>query len=147
MTIQLTWDDLLIQNIAADDAVNWIAEWPALVSGQFHPVFMSKFGDWFLRRPDGTTELLDVLEGTLATIAHTSAEFDASVNNIEWQEEYLRSWLVYELHEDGKIPPDGQCYGFAPHPRVGGQIDRRTVMLLDIVVWQTICSQTLFPRQ
>ena len=147
MTIQLTWDDLLIQNVSPDDAAAWIAEWSALVSGRFFPVFLSKFGDWFLRRPDGTTELLDVLEGTLTTIASTPTEFDAMVNEVQWQEEHLLSWLVYQLHEDGKIPRSGQCYGFAPHPQLGGQIDRRNVMILDTIVCQSICSQTFYPRQ
>jgi len=147
LTIQLTWDDLLIKDFGADDASLWIAEWPTLVSGRFHPVFMSKFGDWFLRRSDGTTGLLDVLEGTLTTIAKSTAEFDDALNEIEWQEKHLLSWLVYELHQDGKIPAKSQCYGFTPHPGVGGQIDRCTTMLFDIPVWQTICSQTLFPRQ
>lgn len=147
MTIQLTWDDLLIQNVSADDAAAWIAEWPEIVPGPFFPVFLSKFGDWFLRRPDGRTELLDVLEGTLTTIANTPTEFDAMVNEIQWQEEHLLSWLVYQLHEEGKIPGNGQCYGFAPHPQLGGQIDRRNVMILDTIVWQSICSQTFYPRQ
>ncbi|MDP6721377.1 MAG: DUF1851 domain-containing protein [Pirellulaceae bacterium] len=143
--IQLTWDDLLIQNITADDAIAWMAEWPEVVAGRFHPVFISKFGDWFLRRPDGATELLDVLEGTHSTIASTTTEFDAMVNDVQWQEEHLLSWLVHQLHEDGKIPADGQCYGFAPHPRLGGPIDRANVMILEIIVWQTICSQAFNP--
>ena len=108
---------------------------------------MSKFGDWFLRRPDGTTELLDVLEGTLTTIGNTPAEFDTMVNNVQWQEEYLLSGLVYQLHEDGTVPGDGQCYGFAPHPQFGGPIDCANVMVLDIIVWQTICSQAFYPQQ
>jgi hypothetical protein len=147
MSIQLTWDDLLIQDVSADDAERWIAEWAWLVSGRFCPVFMSKFGDWFLRRPDGSTELLDVVEGTLDKISSTPKEFDALVNDREWQKQYLLSWLVHQLHEDGKIPADGQCYGFAPHPQVGGEIDRRNVVVLDTIVWQTICSQILHPRE
>jgi hypothetical protein len=146
VTQKLTWDDLLIQNISAENARAWIAEWESLVSGRFHPVFMSRFGDWFLRRPDGTTELLDVLEGTLTTIADTPAAFDELVNDPKWQEDHLLSWLVYQLHEDGKAPSDNECYGFVPHPALGGPIDRRNVVVLDIIVWQTICSQIFFPR-
>ncbi|HYE74906.1 MAG TPA: T6SS immunity protein Tdi1 domain-containing protein [Blastocatellia bacterium] len=147
MALKLTWDDLLIQNFPKDKAASWISEWAPLISGTFYPVFMSKFGDWFLRRPDGTIELLDVLEGTLQTIARTESEFVARVNNVQWQEEYLLSWLVYQLHEDGKIPAEGECYGFAPHPTFGGQLNRQNVMVLEIGVWQSICSQTFYPRQ
>lgn len=146
MTVQLTWDDLLIQNITADDVHRWLAEWSWLVSGQVYPVFMSKFGDWFLRRPDGSTDVLDVMEGTLTTVGATPEDFDGLVNDRAWQEEHLLSWLVYELHQDGKIPAAGQCYGFAPHPAVTGRIDRRDVVILDIIVWQSICSQMLHER-
>jgi len=147
MAIKLTWDDLLIQNISPEEASQWMAEWPPLVTGPFHPMFMSRFGDWFLRRPDGTTELLDVLEGTLTKIAETPDEFGEMVNDIPWQEERLLSPLVYQLHEEGKIPADRQCYGFAPHPALSGQIDREQAMIFDVIVWQSICSQTLFPKE
>jgi hypothetical protein len=146
LTIQLSWDDLLIQNISVDNAAAWLAQWPDLVAGRCYPLFLSKFGDWFLRRPDGTTELLDVLEGTITTIAKTPAEFDSMLLDVKWQEEKLLSWLVYQLHEDGLIPGNGQCYGLAPHPRLGGPVHRANVMILDIIVWQTICSQILCPR-
>lgn len=146
MTIKLTWDDLLIQNISEEEASEWMAEWPTLVAGPFYPVFMSRFGDWFVRRPDGTTELLDVLEGALTKVADSPEEFDEMVNDVQWQEERLLSLLVYQLHGDGLIPGGRQCYGFAPHPSLSEQIDREHVMIFDVAVWQAICAQTLFPR-
>ncbi len=44
------------------------------------------------------------------------------VTEVQWQEEHLLSWLVYQLHEDGKIPGIGQCYGFAPHPQLADRL-------------------------
>jgi len=141
LTLQLNWQDLITENIPTELAKQSLAEWSWLVGGQCAPLFLSKFGDWFLRRPDGSTQLLDVLEGNLSTIAATPDEFQALVNNREWQEERLLSQLIYNLHAKGVIPEAGQCYGFAPHPALSGRIDSNDVILIDVRVWQSICSQ------
>ena len=55
---------------------------------------MSKFGDWFLRRPDGGTDELSVIEGTYTSIASTPEEFKSLVNAKNWQETHLLSLQV-----------------------------------------------------
>jgi len=141
MPTELTWDDLLIQSISESDARTWLGYWSGMVGGRVTPVFMSKFGDWFLRRPDGGTDELSVIEGTYSSVASTTEEFAALVNTQAWQEQHLLSFQVAQLHERGLIPSRGQCYAFAPHPALLGQIDIERVMLMDIGVWQDICAQ------
>lgn len=141
MPLKLTWDDLLIQSITPSDASEWLGYWSGMVTGRVAPVFMSKFGDWFLRRPDGGTDELSVIEGTYSSVASTPEEFASLVNTQAWQEEHLLSFQVAQLHERGIIPPAGQCYAFAPHPALLGRIDIERVMLMDIRVWQSICAQ------
>ena len=141
MATKLTWDDLLIQNISESDARTWLGYWAGMVGGRVAPVFMSKFGDWFLRRPDGGTDELSVIEGTYSRVASTPEEFASLVNTQAWQEKHLLSFQVAQLHERGTIPGPGQCYAFAPHPAFSGRIDIERVMLMDIGVWQHICAQ------
>jgi hypothetical protein len=141
MPSKLTWDDLLIQNISPADGRTWLGYWSSLVGGRVAPVFMSKFGDWFLRRPDGGTDELSVIEGTYAPVASTPEDFNALVNTQAWQEEHLLSFQVAQLHERGIVPGAGQCYAFAPHPAFLGRIDVDRVTLMDIAVWQHICAQ------
>lgn len=141
MPAKLTWDDLLIQNIPESDVLTWLGYWAGMVGGRVAPVFMSKFGDWFLRRPDGGTDELSVIEGTYSTVAPTPEAFDSLVNTQTWQEQHLLSFQVAQLRECGIIPQRGQCYAFAPHPALLGRIDIERVMLMDIGVWQHICAQ------
>lgn len=141
MPLKLTWDDLLIQNLTDSDVRTWLSYWPSRVTGQVTPVFMSQFGDWFLRRPDGGTDELSVIDGTYSSVACTPDEFLSLVNTQAWQEEHLLSLQVYQLHERGMIPQGGQCYGFSPHPALTGHIDIQQAMLFDIGVWQNICAQ------
>jgi len=58
--LRLTWDDLLIQDITPDQFRDWLSPWTGVVTGRVAPAFMSKFGSWFLRRPEGYVEMLDV---------------------------------------------------------------------------------------
>ena len=103
---------------------------------------MSKFGDWFLRHPNGATSELSVIEGTVRQVASTPEEFDTFVNWRDWQEQHLLSLLVFSLHERNIIPSKRECYGFAPHPALSGKIDIEHVVVTKIGAWQAICSQT-----
>ena len=141
MPSKLTWDDLLIHSIPESDARTWLGYWSGKVAGRVAPVCMSKFGDWFLRRPDGGTDELSIIGGTYSSVASTLEEFHALVNRQAWQEEHLLSVQVAQLHERGLIPQTGQCYAFVPHPALLGRIDMETVMLMDTGVWQHICAQ------
>ncbi|HEV7507300.1 MAG TPA: hypothetical protein VGS07_20595 [Thermoanaerobaculia bacterium] len=141
MPANLSWDDLLIQSIPESEARTWLGYWPGMASGRVTPVFMSKFGDWFLRGPDGATCELSVIEGTYLSVATTPEEFASLVNTQAWQEQHLLSLQVSQLHERGLIPKAGQCYAFAPHPALLGRIDIAQVMLMDIGVWQHICAE------
>ncbi len=146
MPHNLTWDDLLIQKLSESDVRTWLGYWSGMTSGKVAPVFMSKFGDWFLRRPDGSTDELSVIEGTYSAVASTPEDFTRLVNTLEWQEEHLLSIQVAQLHERGIIPQAGQCYAFAPHPMLTGRIDIEQVMLMDIGAWQSICAQHFIPQ-
>lgn len=143
MATRLGWDDLLIQNLLMKDCHEWLGQWSGVVSGQIAPVYMSKFGDWFLRHPDGGTSELSVLEGTYSRIASTPNEFMALVNSQGRQEDHLLSLLVYQLHERRIIPAEGQCYGFAPHPLLTGRIDVNQAMVVEIGAWQAVCAATI----
>jgi len=141
MPRKLTWDDLLIQKLSESDVHTWLGYWPGRVKGRVVPVFMSKFGDWFLRRPDGGTDEFSVIEGTYSSIASTPEEFSSLVNTQAWQEQHLLSIQISQLHGRGIIPKAGQCYGFAPHPVLSGRIDIERAMLFEIGIWQHICAQ------
>lgn len=94
--------------------------------------------------------MLDVLTGQVERVADSYEVFMREVNEQWWRETYLFSELVYQLHEAGKAPGPGQCYALAPHPALGGPnpangdaIDPRFVMVSDVLVWQSICAQSL----
>jgi hypothetical protein len=148
--VQLTWADLLIEDITPDEFQQWMEQWTEFISGPVAPAFMSKFGTWFLRRPEGHVEMLDVFTGAIERMADSYEAFVAEVNQRWWQEVYLLSQLVFKLHEAGKVPGPGQCYALAPHPALGGPnpmldqaVNPQFVMVMDIKVWQSLCAQAV----
>jgi hypothetical protein len=147
---KLTWTDLLIEDITPDQFHAWIAPWGGVVAGTVAPAFLNRFGSWFLRRPAGAVEMLDIFTGKLQQVADSYEGFVRDVNEQWWQEVYLLSELVLHLHEAGKVPGPGQCYAIAPHPALGGpnpangdDIDPRFVQVMDVPLWQGLCAQFL----
>lgn len=143
MELRLRWDDLLIQNLLEEDCEKWLGYWSRWVRGRVLPLYMSKFGDWFLRHSDGSTTELSVLDGTYKRIASTPDEFVSLVNSPNWQEKHLLSLIVFQLHARNIIPAEGQCYGFTPLPMLSGRIDIDHSVIMPIGAWQSICAQTL----
>jgi hypothetical protein len=142
--------DLLVEDLNPEDCRQWLGYWAWLVGGRLAPEFLSKFGSWFLRRPEGHVEMLDVLDGTVEKVADSYHEFIRLVNEPWWQEVYLLSGLVNELHRHGKVPGPGQCYVLSPHPAFGGRnptngeaVDPRFVLVMDIDQCQLLCVTLL----
>jgi hypothetical protein len=136
--------------MSPDDLKRWLLPWSSVLGGRVAPAFMSKFGTWFLRRPEGHVEMLDVFTGEVSRVADTYDGFVAEVNDPPWQEVYLLSELVFRLHQAGKVAGPGQCYALAPHPALGGPnplagdpVDTQFVMVVDIGVWQQLSAQAV----
>ena len=142
---KLTWEDLIIDNVTPDEAAEWLGHWDWLVSGRMYPVFLSRFGNWFLQRPDGSTVLLDVHDGIVEQVAPTPDAFAAAVNTPDWQEQYLYSALLMRYRRQGLAARDRDLIAFAPHPALVTSIDACTPMVMHVRVWQAICAQTLRP--
>jgi hypothetical protein len=147
---RLTGDDLLIRGFTPEECQHWLEPWSWLLGGRLAPEFLNKFGSWFFRRPEGNVDMLDVLTGTVEKVADSYEEFIGLVNEQWWQEVYLLSDVVYELHQNSTIPGPGQCYALTPHPALGGpnpsageRIDLRFVMVMDINLWQSLCARFL----
>jgi hypothetical protein len=147
---QLAWVDLIVDDLTADQFKDWLAPWESIIVGRVAPAFMTKFGTWFLRRPEGHVEMLDVLSGTIAQASANYNDFVRDVNEQWWQELFLCSELIMRLHDAGKIPAPGECYALAPHPAIGGpnpmngdSVDLRFVTLMDVPLWQSICAQVV----
>jgi hypothetical protein len=145
---QLTWADLIVDDLTADQFKDWLAPWEPMIVGRVAPAFMTKFGSWFLRRPEGHVEILDVLSGTITQANASYDDFVRELNERWWQEIFLLSELILQLHDTGKIPAPGQCYALAPHPALGGpnpmngdSVDPRFVTVMDVPLWQSLCAQ------
>jgi hypothetical protein len=141
--IKLSWDDLIVDNVTPDEAAAWLGDWDWLGLSRIAPIFLSRFGNWFFHRPDGSIHMLEVTEATVEPVAPDFDEFRAAVNAQAWQEQYLYSALVLRYRREGVVAADRQVIGFAPHPALVRSLDACKPIVLDMVVWQSICGQTM----
>ena len=111
------------------------------VKGEYRAIAASKFGDWFLERPDGTVQMLDAIEGTLEQVASSFNEFRELINMQARQEEWLLSELVFTMHEKNVIPSRGECYSFKLPLVLGGKAESQNVEVCDFRIWVSICGQ------
>ena len=140
MPMKLTWDDLLIEDAGMDHAA-LLEDWRWLLTGRFSVVVGTKFGDWFIERPDGRVEMLDTIEGAVRPVASSREEFQILINTPALREEWLLCELVSTLHEKGIVPGPGQCYAFRIPPVLGGEAVSDNVALMDIKVWMSLGGQ------
>jgi len=137
---KLTWSDLLIEPPELDPEI--LAHgWAWLVKGRFRAIAATKFGDWFLERPDGCVQMLDAIEGTLEQVASSHAEFQGLINTREKQEEWLLPELVFTLHEKGIVPARGECYSFKLRLVLGGKAVSDNVEVCALTLWVSISGQ------
>jgi hypothetical protein len=141
--IKLTWDDLIVDHVTPEEAVAWLAPYQWLGLGRIAPIFLSRFGNWFLHRPDGSVHMLEITEASVEQVAPDFDAFRAAVNTQAWQEQYLYSALVLRYRREGIVALGRQVIGFAPHPAFVDSIDECKPMVLDMIVWQSICGHTM----
>lgn len=141
--IKLTWDDLIVDHVTPEEAAAWLADWQWLGLGRVAPIFLSRFGNWFFRRPDDSIHMLEVTEAAVEQVAPDFGTFQASVNSPQWQEQYLYSALLLKYRRLGIVALARQAIGFTPHPAFVDSLDKCKPMVLDMAVWQSVCGQTM----
>ena len=140
---QIRWNDLLIENVSDPNLrlPEILRYWDWLLTGRFGPHALSKFGDCFFQRPDGSIHVLDVVEGEVRLVADSHSAFMLLVNTQSWQEENLLSFLIWQMHELNMIPTQYQSYAFKLHPILGGDFTPENVIIMEMPIWQHICSE------
>jgi hypothetical protein len=142
--VSINWNEIFLQ----DPEIHYsqlLEQWSPLVSGKIQPIGLSAFGDIYFFRSDGSVQVLDVLEGAVRSVAESQQAFGECMNSKEWQDSNLMPEVVWQLQNRGLIRNPGQVFGFAPHPSLAGKIAPETAMVMDAVVWHSICSQLLRP--
>jgi hypothetical protein len=131
----IDWSRLLIRT-DRPDTPEMLGYWEWLIGREFHPLVMSKFGDWFLASPDGRVHRLDLLTGTCTRIADSVGEFE----QLMVQPDNLDTWFLlpwcYALHEAGLVPGEDQCYGFKVPPKLGASVELSNVEVTHLQAYQ-----------
>lgn len=142
---RLGWPDYVLEPDGATPVDRWLAPWAALCRGSFRVRFLNRFGCFFLERPNGRFEMLDVFYGQLEPLTGSAADFATMARDPSWREVYLLAGYVRRLHAAGKIAEGEECYALAPPPLFGGPdpwggepIGVESAMVMEVEVLQEL---------
>lgn len=136
----MNWNDLLI-DLKKINIIELYSDWKWILSGKINPIMMSKFGDLFFEKTDGKIYFLDTIEGNVVEICDGIDDFKKFINEEENIENYLLSYLVFELKKLLPLPKENQCYAFKISPILGGEIVSSNVEIIDLNVSLSILGQ------
>lgn len=72
-----------------------LQEWKWLAPGEFRLLAVNRFGGLFLQDIHGSVHRLDVIGGTISSVADSTAEFQEAARNAAKK----RAWFLEELAE------------------------------------------------
>ena len=137
------WSDIMFvpdEDVAAATADAW--SW--LISDPWKMVLCSMFGGVFFERDTGGVFWLECPTAQIVQVAGSAAEFHAFLGgprDDKWAnqvEEWFLIDFVGRLHDAGKIPKPGQCYGLTILPVFeGGKYIVDNVFVLSAREWLT----------
>jgi len=127
--------------LAEFDVPRLLAHWAWCIPQHYTPLFLSLFGDWFLRDGEGQVYTFDLVAGELKKIADSEIEFTALLETEEYQREWLMSQLAVAVEQRGLRRARGQCYAFQTPPMLGGQLSPDNVVVWDLAAYQSGTSK------
>jgi len=138
-----SWFDIMFvpdENVAAATTAAW--EW--LVPGPWTIIACSMFGGIFLEKRAGGVYWLECGTALIERIGENASEFHAYLGGDRdpaWDsqiEEWFLTNLVARLHDAGKRPAPGQCYGLTVLPVFeGGRYEVDNIFVVSAVEWLT----------
>jgi hypothetical protein len=115
--------------------------WSWILTKPNHSCFMNLFGDWFLQDDEGHIDCLSMLEGSVIRVSDTVEDFNRSWQDEDFVDEWFLPGFAMAMRNAGVKRSRGQCFAYQIHPIIGGPIEVANLVLLDIEVWQAVCSQ------
>jgi len=98
-----------------------LASWHWLLPSEFTTWVMNRFGDLFLKTPDGKIHRLALDDGSLTVLAESKDQFCDRLDESGVADDWFLIPLVDELVAAGRALNEGQCYGFIQIPILGGE--------------------------
>jgi hypothetical protein len=117
-----------------------ISFWSWLTTENLTPVFMTKFGDWFLANDQSRVLFLDLLEGNLRDLGISTEEIQRDTVFERFESEFSVGWIEVCLSHNLLLAPN-QCYGWKVPPLLGGEFSLSNIQVFGSRVYQSLNAQ------
>jgi hypothetical protein len=118
--------------VERNDWPELLREWRVIVPEGSTPWVLSRFGELFLREPDGRIGMLQVSGFRYEIVAQHKLDFQEWLENPDKMSEWFLAPLVDRLVALGKSLTDGRCYSFITPLGMGGTLSQENVMVIPI---------------
>ena len=108
--------------------------WSWLLAEPWEPIICSMVAGVFLERHSGAVLWLDTGTGLIEQVAQDRGQFEEMLRSSpDLVNEWFLPPLVERLHAAGKVPKDGECYGFTFLPVFEeGKYDTQNMIVLTV---------------
>lgn len=136
----ITMNDLTISPDAVD-LVELLSDWEWAFPEALRPVLLTAMGDVFAQGESGAVYFVDVVEGTVQSVADDGSVFQSQLSDPEFVTDHMFPARVIELRDAGKSLASGQVYSHRQPLVLGGSDDVDNVEVTDVGVHVSIHGQ------
>lgn len=136
----ITMNDLTI-NADGVEMDTLLDEWSWAMPEPLRPVLLTAMGDAFAQGDSGAVYFVDMIEGTITSIANDGAEFQTLLSNAQFVTDHLFPSRVMQMRDAGKSLKPNHVYSHKQLLVLGGNDDPDNVEATDVSVHISIHGQ------
>lgn len=138
--MQITMNDLTI-NPAGIDMEALLSEWQWAMPEPVRPVLLTAMGDAFAQGESGAVYFIDMVEGTVHSVANDGPSFQALMSDNQFVTDHMFPARIIQLRNGGKTLSPNQVYSHKQPLVLGGSDDIENIEGTDVSVHISIQGQ------
>lgn len=136
----ITMNDLTISSDGVD-METLLSEWSWAIPEPLRPVLLTAMGDAFAQGESGSIYFVDMVEGTITSVAEDGDSFQSLLSDTQFVTDHLFPSRIVQLRNAGKTLKPKHVYSHKQLLALGGDDDTDNVEVTDISVHISIHGQ------
>ena len=136
----ITINDLTISP-AGVDMDTLLSEWSWAMPEPLRPVLLTAMGDAFAQGASGAVYFIDMVEGTITSVADDGASFQSLLGDTQFVTDHLFPSRIVQLQNAGKSLKPRHVYSHKQLLVLGGDDDTSNIEVTDVSVHISIHGQ------
>lgn len=136
----ITMNDLTISPDGID-MNTLLSDWEWAMPEPLRPVLITAMGDAFAQGESGAVYFIDIVEGTITSVADDGPSFQSLLSNTQFVTDHMFPSRIVQLRDAGKTLKPNNVYSHKQPLVLGGSDDADNVEVADVAVHVSIHGQ------